>query len=86
MKDKIFLLIVTIFTIILIFIPTGFENPTITKSSLFEKGLVLETDNSDLKSFSIVTTGTQDLKLVVSRVNSPEIQFRQKMYYWDKRM
>ena len=65
MKERIFFIVVSIFTIVLIFIPTGFENPVITDSSLQEKGLVLETDNSDLRSFSIVTTGTQDLKLLI---------------------
>lgn len=65
MKNHIFLSVVAILTVTLVFIPTGFENPTITKSSLFEKGLVLETDNSDLQSFSIITTGTQTLKLQI---------------------
>lgn len=65
MKNHIFLIVVTILTITLIFIPTGFENPTITKSSLFEKGVVLETDNNDLQSFSIITTGTQMVKLQI---------------------
>ncbi len=65
MKNHIFLIVVAILTITLAFIPTGYENPTITKSSLFEKGVVLETDNTDLQSFSIITTGTQVLKLQI---------------------
>ena len=65
MKNHIFLIVVAILTITLVFIPTGFENSSITLSSLFEKGVVLETDNTDLQSFSIITTGTQVVKLQI---------------------
>ncbi|OAV65667.1 YibE/F-like protein [Bacteroidales bacterium Barb6XT] len=52
-------------TAVLYFLPTGFENPSLTESALYEKGTVLETDNSDLRFFSIITTGTQDLVLKI---------------------
>lgn len=65
MKDNIFLLAVTLLTIIFLLLPTGFENPSITNSAMFEKGYVVSTDNSDLQSFSIVTTGTQEVEIVI---------------------
>lgn len=63
MKEKVFVCVVGIFIVVLFFIPTGFENPALTKSILYEKGMILETDNDDLRSFSVVTTGTQNVRL-----------------------
>lgn len=65
MKDKVFVLVIALSIGILLFLPTGFENPSITRSSQFEKAMVLETENSDLHSYSIITNGTQELRLVI---------------------
>jgi len=60
-----FVIGVSILSIILWFLPTGFENPTLTKNKLFERATVLEVDNSDLKAIGLVTAGSQSLKLKV---------------------
>ena len=52
-------------TTVLLFIPTSFENQSLTSSMLYEKGRVIEVDNSYLNSFSVVTTGTQEVTTVV---------------------
>ena len=65
MKDKLFVLVVVLLTGILLLLPTGFENPSVTRSAHFEKAVVLETDNSDLHSYSIITDGTQEVKLLI---------------------
>lgn len=64
-NDLIFVIFVSIFSVVLFFLPTGFENQSLTESALREKAKILEVDNSDLRSFSIVTTGTQDVKMVI---------------------
>lgn len=65
MREKAFSIVIGIMTAVLYFLPTGFENPSLTESALYEKGTVLATDNSDLRFFSIITTGTQDLVLKI---------------------
>ena len=64
-KNIIFLILVGIMIAILIVIPTGFENPSLTENILYEKAEVLETDNSELDQISVVTIGTQKLKLKI---------------------
>lgn len=63
--NKAFLIIVSIFTIILVFIPTGFENPSLIKNTERVKALVIKVDNDDLDNHGIVTLGTQDVKLKI---------------------
>ena len=60
-----FVLIISLTCIILIFIPTGFENPSLTYSTLREKAEIISVDNDDLQNFGAVTIGTQKLKLVI---------------------
>ncbi|MBR4265234.1 MAG: YibE/F family protein [Bacteroidales bacterium] len=64
-KNIIFLILVGIMIAVLIVIPTGFENPSLTENILYEKAEVLETDNSELDQISVVTIGTQKLKLKI---------------------
>jgi len=64
-KNIIFLILVGIMIAVLIVIPTGFENPSLTENILYEKAEVLETDNSKLDQISVVTIGTQKLKLKI---------------------
>lgn len=47
------------------FTPTGLENPAMTKNSLREKALVIETDNQHLENYGVVQTGAQDVKMIV---------------------
>lgn len=65
MKDKIFLLVIVVMSCILALLPTGFENKELIADILYEKSEVLEANNDELESFSIVTTGTQMLTLKV---------------------
>lgn len=64
-KNIIFLILVGIMIAVLTVIPTGFENPSLTENILYEKAEVLETDNSELDQISVVTIGTQKLKLKI---------------------
>lgn len=64
-KETWFVIVITVLTTVMFYLPTGHENPSITKAAMHEKALVLKTDNSDLQSFSIVTTGTQEVELLI---------------------
>ncbi|MFI3262095.1 MAG: YibE/F family protein [Rikenellaceae bacterium] len=58
-----FLIIISLAVVALIFIPTGYENPALTQNLLYEKAKIIDIDNSDLSSISIVNLGTQILTL-----------------------
>ncbi len=62
--DKAFVLITAILTIILFFIPTGFE-PDQPKTNFKVKAKVIEVDNSDVKQFRIIKTGPQQIKIKI---------------------
>ncbi len=66
MKKRIDILLIvatTIAVVAMLLIPTGYENPSLTENIEYEKGRVLEVDNEDLSSISVVTLGSQRLKL-----------------------
>lgn len=63
-KNTLFITVLFIFTIILFFIPTGFEK-VVSSDSVRAKALVIETDNSLLSQHGIVKTGAQSLKIEV---------------------
>lgn len=63
--DKYFIIVVCVLLVIMFLLPTGFENPSATESIRYEKAVVLETDNSLLSNYSIITTGNQNLVLEV---------------------
>lgn len=52
-------------TVILAVIPTGFENPNLTENTLYEKGEIISADDSELQTISVVTIGTQKLKIKI---------------------
>ena len=52
-------------TVILAVIPTGFENPSLTENTLYEKGEIISADDSELQTISVVTIGTQKLKIKI---------------------
>jgi uncharacterized membrane protein len=61
----VFSLLVGFICIILWLLPTGFENPALTNSTIRERARVVEVDNSDLENHSLITVGTQELKLEI---------------------
>lgn len=63
-RNTLFISVLSILTIILLFMPTGFEK-VVSSSSVRAKALVLETDNSLLNQHGIVKTGAQSLKLEI---------------------
>ncbi len=64
-SEIIFLIVVVISTTILFFLPTGYENPDLTKDMRYEKSKVLTVDNSGLRQISIVITGVQEVTLKI---------------------
>lgn len=58
-----FVVFISIICLVLVYIPTGFENPLLTNSTIREKAKVLSVDNSDLQNFGVVTIGTQVLSI-----------------------
>jgi uncharacterized membrane protein len=61
----IFAIFICLACIVLIAIPTGFENPSMLKSTLREKATVIEVNNDDLQVFGVVTTGSQTLSIKI---------------------
>jgi uncharacterized membrane protein len=64
-KDIIFLSVVGFLILVFVFLPTGFENPTLVDNTFYEKAVVIETDNSRLQTISVVTVGNQKLKIKI---------------------
>ncbi len=63
--DIAFVAIVSIFCVILFFIPTGFENDTQFKNTERVEADVLKVDNSDVKHYGVSLNGTQMLQVFV---------------------
>ncbi|MFI3240275.1 MAG: YibE/F family protein, partial [Bacteroidales bacterium] len=64
-KELYFIVIVLVAIVILLLIPTGYENPELTRDILYDKAEVIEIDNSDISTISVAVIGTQDLKLIL---------------------
>lgn len=64
-SNLIFSYTISVLCIILVFIPTGFENAFVKDNYLREKAEIVEVNDTDLKNHSVVTVGTQDLKMKV---------------------
>lgn len=62
-KNTVFLIVVGFLILVLALLPTGFENPSIAKNTLYEKAEVLEVDNSQLQTISVVIVGNQKVRL-----------------------
>ena len=60
----VFSIIILFFIAILIYIPTGFENPSFIKNTLWEKALVIAVKN-DLVHHGLITVGSQEVKMEV---------------------
>ncbi len=64
-RELYFIIATTIMVVAMLFIPTGYENPSLTENLLYEKGRVIDVDNSDLESISVVILGSQTLEVEV---------------------
>jgi uncharacterized membrane protein len=60
-----FVVFISIICIILIYLPTGFENPELTNSTQREKAKVISVNNDDLETYGVVTVGTQVMKIEI---------------------
>lgn len=63
--NLIFVLVITVLSILLSTLPSGFENPDILRQSERTKAEVISVNNDGLEQHGIVTVGSQDLKLKV---------------------
>ena len=70
-----FVIFVLLTTIILVFLPTGFENPKLYKNCLSLKAVVTDTDNSNIQVLGLIKTGTQLLntKIISGKFEDEEI-------------
>ncbi|MFI3247723.1 MAG: YibE/F family protein [Rikenellaceae bacterium] len=64
-RELYFIIVVAIAIIALFIVPTGFENPSLTQNTLYEKAKVTDVDNSDLSNISVITLGSQYLTLEI---------------------
>ncbi len=62
-RNRYFIIVIALATALLFLLPTGHENPDLTRDILYEKSEVIHVDNSGLEQISVVTLGTQILKL-----------------------
>ena len=63
--DVYFVVFVVLTSVILWFLPTGFENPDLKKNTLREKAVVTSVDDSDLKRFGLILTGEQSMEIEI---------------------
>lgn len=65
LRELCFIAVVAVATVVLLLLPTGYENPQLAQSTLREKGEVVEVDNSGLDTISVMTFGAQHLSVEV---------------------
>ncbi len=63
--DIAFVLVVSIFCVVLFMMPTGFENDQFYKDSERVKAEVLDVDNSDVQHYGVSLSGTQELTVLI---------------------
>ena len=61
----IFASIITVITTVLWFIPTGFENPLLTRNNYREKAEVIKVDNTNIDSHGLILVGTQEVEMKI---------------------
>ncbi|MBN2279921.1 MAG: YibE/F family protein [Candidatus Marinimicrobia bacterium] len=64
-EEILFPLVITFFSLVLFFLPTGFENTMDTSRAFRTKAVVLGTDNSDLQKQGMLVIGSQVLQLQI---------------------
>ncbi len=62
-RELYFVIVVTIATLGLLFLPTGYDNSALTQRLLYEKAEVVAVDNDELSQISVVVLGSQELTL-----------------------
>ncbi len=62
-KDIYFTSLILVAAIVLLLLPTGYENPSLTQGLLYEKSEVVGVDNSAVDTISVVVLGTQRLNI-----------------------
>lgn len=63
-RDFPYVVLVLLFCLILVFVPTGFVNPNVD-GSVRAQGLIVEVDNSHVEKMGLVNTGAQGLKVKI---------------------
>lgn len=63
--DVYFVVFIALVSVVLWFLPTGFEKPELKHNTFREKGKVLSVDDSDLKRVGLVLTGEQHMELEI---------------------
>ena len=64
-RNLVFIAVISAITLVLAFLPTGFDNPSLVENTLYEKAEVLSTDDAALTTISVVTLGNQKLRIKV---------------------
>lgn len=64
-KDSFFVMLISALCVLLYFLPTGFENPSLTQDLRYERSKILSVNNNEMKQISIITTGVQEVTLLV---------------------
>ncbi|MCQ2973937.1 MAG: YibE/F family protein [Bacteroidales bacterium] len=64
-RNLIFIICVSIIIVVLICIPTGFENPELTENYQYEKAEVISVDNTNVNTIAVVTIGNQLVELKI---------------------
>ncbi len=63
--DAYFVVVIVLASIVLWFLPTGFEKPELLQHTVREKARVITVDNSDLKRVGLILTGEQQMELEI---------------------
>ncbi|MCQ2251276.1 MAG: YibE/F family protein [Bacteroidales bacterium] len=64
-RNLIFVAVSCVLILAMALMPTGYENPSLTEDTFYQKAEVLEVDNSGLQTISVVTIGNQKLKIKI---------------------
>ena len=63
-KDRIFVILICVLTLIVLYVPTGFENRQ-KANNLSVRGMIRAVDNSELEQYGIVKTGNQAVEVEI---------------------
>jgi uncharacterized membrane protein len=62
-RDAVFVGLLVVVATVLLFVPTGFEQPELSRDSLRVRGQVVSADDGDLKQYGIIKEGVQELTI-----------------------
>jgi len=80
-RDNLFVLVITAIIIVLILMPTGFEE-RFPQGAERVRGLVLEVDNSGVQQFGIVKSGAQGLRVKILDGPFEGRRLTPPIHYW----